>query len=326
MNGGSIDFPQNARVYRTGSEVVNAARALAENDVDRAVTILKSHRGKFAQAAGLMYLAEAQLLASAGRGEAALGPLEDALAAGCRYKKEWLTGNAALAPLAELPGFADFVARANARYETAAAEAKPHLTFAVPDTLPDAFGYPLLMVLHGNNGNAKLAAPRWMPMADKGWVVAVPQSTEIGMSPDSYTWNDREGTATQLDLQFDRVKRATEIDTSRIVLAGFSMGATQALALALTKRFTVRGVVPVAPWLPNIDEFGALVEGGAGKMLRAYVVIGSADPSLAGATALVDVFRRHDIKAQLDVREGLGHEYPEDMETTLDTALAFATK
>jgi predicted esterase len=275
---------------------------------------------------GMRAYVEAQRLAQAGKASDALAALEAAYADGCRYKKEWLTGSEALAPLAGLPGFDDFVARANARYETAAAEAKPHLTFAVPDTLPDAFGYPLLMVLHGNNGNAKLAAPHWISMADKGWVVAVPQSTEIGMSPDGYTWNDREGTAKQLDLQFDRVKRATEIDASRIVLAGFSMGASQALALALTKRFMVRGVLAIAPWLPNIDEHTSLVDGGAGKMLRAYVVVGSEDPSREGAAALVDLLQRHKIKAQLDLREGLGHEYPVDMETTLETALAFATK
>jgi poly(3-hydroxybutyrate) depolymerase len=275
---------------------------------------------------GVRAFMRARELATAQRRDEAVRVLADAVAAGCRYKKEWLAADAALAPLLSEPEFARVAERANAQYETAAAAAKPHLTFAVPDTLPDAFGYPLLMVLHGNNSNAKETAPHWMSMADKGWVVAVPQSTEIGMSPDGYTWNDREGTAKQLDLQFDRVKRATEIDASRIVLAGFSMGATQAIALALTKRFMVRGVVPIAAWLPHIEEFTALVEGGAAKMLRAYVVVGSTDASRDGAAAFVDLLQRHKIKAQLDVREGLGHEYPADMETTLETALAFATK
>jgi predicted esterase len=312
-------------VYKIASEVVTDARSLAARDVDGAVALLASHQAEFPRGAGLMYLAEAQLLAAAGRGAAALGPLERALAAGCRYKKEWLAEDRGLAPLRDLPGFMDLVGRADRAYQEAAAAAKPHLTFAVPDTLPDAFGYPLLMVLHGNNSNMKETAPHWASMADKGWVVAVPQSTEVGMSPDAYTWNDREATAKQLDLQLERVKRATEIDASRIIIAGFSMGGTHAIALTLTKRIKARGFIAVCAWLPHIREFTTLVEGGAGKMLRAYVLVGEQDASREGAAALVDLFTSHKLKAELDLRAGLGHEYPEDMAETLPKALAFVT-
>lgn len=275
--------------------------------------------------AGVTALLEARQLAAAGKGTDALATLEAAYRAGCRYKKEWLTEHPAFAPLAALPGFADLVTRANARYEEAAALAKPRLTFAVPDTLPDAFGYPLLVVLHGNNSNSQETAPYWEPMADKGWIVAVPQSSEIGATPDSYTWNDRERAARELDLHIERLKGATQIDTSRVVLAGFSMGGTQAIALALTKRFTVRGIVPICAWLPDVDEYRRLIEGGAAKMLRAYVIAGAEDPSRDGARALVEVMRTHKIRAELDERDGLGHDYPPDMEDTLTKALAFVT-
>jgi predicted esterase len=162
-------------------------------------------------------------------------------------------------------------------------------------------------------------------MADQGWVVAVPQSTEIGASPDSYTWNDRERTAKEIDLQLERVGRATQIDASRIVIAGFSMGGLQAIALTLTKRIKARGFIAVAAWLPQIDEFTKLVEGGAGKMLRGYVLVGDQDLSRDGAKALVDLFTAHKLKAHLDLRPGLGHAYPDDMTETLAKALAFVT-
>lgn len=272
---------------------------------------------------GMRALVEAQQLCDEGRSADALAALEAAYAGGCRYKKEWLTDDRRLAPLAALPAFAEFVTRANARYEEAAAAAKTRLLFAMPDSLPDAFGYPLLVVLHGNNSNADETAPLWCAVADRGWVVANPQSSEVGATPDAYLWNDRERTARELAAHLEHVKSATQIDTSRIILAGFSMGATQALALALTKRFTVRGVVAVAPWLPGIDEFRALIEGGAGKMLRSYLIVGSDDPSIDGARALVEVMQQHKLRAQLDERPSLGHDYPADMEETLVKALAF---
>ena len=302
-------------------------RALSNaGDVAGALRLLEEVRPRYPRQSGQIYLLEAELMAGRGDGPAALAPLEQALASGCHYKKEWLLGNKALAPLAELPAMRALVERAQRAYDEAAASAKPHLTFAMPDTLPDAFGYPLLMVLHGNNSNAKRTAERWSGMADRGWVVAVPQSSEVGMSPDAYTWNDRERVATELDLHFDRVKRATEIDSSRIILAGFSMGATQAIALALTKRFPVPGFLAIAPWLPRIDEFRGRIEGGAAKMLRSYVVIGDADPSLQGSRDLVAVMQQHNIRAKLDERPGLGHDYPEDIDATLVAALEFVTK
>ena len=274
---------------------------------------------------GVQSLMYAQERAASGLPAEALATLEHAVAQGCRYKKEWLTENPRLASLTTLPAFAELVQVASARYDEAAVAAKPHLTFLMPDRLPDAFGYPLLMVLHGNNSNVAETAPFWAPMGDQGWVVAVPQSTEIGASPDSYTWNDRERTASQLDLQLERVGRATQIDASRIVIAGFSMGGLQAIALTLTKRIKARGFIAVAAWLPQIEEFTKLVEGGAGKMLRGYVLVGEQDPSREGAASLVDLFTAHKLRAQLDLRPGLGHAYPDDMTETLAKALAFVT-
>jgi hypothetical protein len=61
-------------------------------------------------------------------------------------------------------------------------------------------------------------------------------------------------------------------------------------------------------------------------MLRGYVVVGDQDTSREGARGLVDLFQKHKLRAQLDERAGMGHEYPDDMEATLTKALEFATK
>jgi predicted esterase len=308
-------------------DVVGDVRALADKgDVSGALRLLAERRDMYPRHLGLSYLMESELRAATGERESAVVPLERALAAGCRYKKEWLIANKRLAPLADLPALRDLAERAQRAYDEAAASAKPSLMFAMPDTLPDAFGYPLLMVLHGNNSNAKVTAPQWSAMADRGWVVAIPQSGEIGPTPDAFTWNDMDRAATELDMQFDRVKRATEIDTSRIVLAGFSQGATVALLLAFRKRFAVRGVIALAPWMPNSPELRSLIEGGAGKVLRTYVVIGERDASLQSARELDALLQSKGLRATLDERMSLGHDYPSDMDETLVRALAFVTK
>ena len=162
-------------------------------------------------------------------------------------------------------------------------------------------------------------------MADAGWVVAVPQSSEIGTTPDAFTWNDRDRTAAEVAAHIERLKQVTQVDIGRVVLGGFSMGGTQAIALPLARKLKVRGIVPIAAWLPHIREFTQLVEGGAGKMLRSYVIVGDQDPSYEGGRALVDLFTARGLRTQLDVRQGLGHDYPQDMPETLARALAFVT-
>ena len=274
---------------------------------------------------GLAFLIEAGSHAEAGHSARALEALETALAEGCRYRREWLREDRRLASLREDARFAELVERSGARYDEDAAAARPRLTFALPDDLPDAFGYPLLLVLHGNNSNSSVTAPQWSALADAGWVVAVPQSSEIGMTPDAYTWNDRERTARELDAHIEKLKGATSINVGNIVLAGFSMGATQAIGLALARRIKCRGVLPVAAWLPHIREFRPLIEGGAGRMLRFYGVVGENDQSIAGTRELFEVLAAHKIRAELDVRAGLGHEYPSDMTETVARAVKFIT-
>jgi len=278
---------------------------------------------------GFVFLIEAQEHAQAGRTEEALDTLERALAEGCRYRREWLDGDPRLAALQSLPRYEQLAERSAARYSEDAAAARPHLMFAIPDNLPDAFGYPLLMVLHGNNSNSSETAPHWTPLADAGWVVAVPQSSEIGATPGSFVWNDRDATAAQIDLHLERVKRSTSIDVGRIVLAGFSMGGLQAIALALTRRIKVRGIIPVAAWLPpvpHVRDLRALVESGTtNKMIRAFGVVGEKDESVDGARELFEVFSKNGMRAELEVRAGLGHEVPGDMNETLARAVAFVT-
>jgi hypothetical protein len=60
--------------------------------------------------------------------------------------------------------------------------------------------------------------------------------------------------------------------------------------------------------------------------VRFYVLVGDQDQSCAGARAFAALLEKHKLRATLDERLGLGHEYPDDMEATLIRALDFVTK
>jgi len=85
----------------------------------------------------------------------------------------------------------------------------------------------------------------------------------------------------------------------------------------------VRGVLPIAAWLPNLDELRPIINALADSRLRAYIVMGEDDPSFGPAMELAGLLQKHKATVKLDARPGVGHEYPADMETTLSRALKF---
>jgi predicted esterase len=108
------------------------------------------------------------------------------------------------------------------------------------------------------------------------------------------------------------------------VLAGFSMGALQALALVITRRVRVSGVLSVGAYLPHIREFRPLIESGNTAGVRFYLVVGAQDPSgYDGAKQLATELERAGVDVVLDARADLGHAYPPDMDETLRRALTF---
>ncbi len=304
------------------SAAVQAKVQLGEQD--EALEMLGGQETVLPLHAGLIYLWRAELHAAAGRSAASIDTLADAVDAGCRYRAEWLRGDRALAELAGREAFEAIVVRAGSRYAEDQARAEPSLSITQPQTGPPPSGYPVLVALHGNNSNVPETARYWTSACDVGWVVALPQSGEIGTSPDSYTWNDRERTGAELEAHLGTLRARGDIDPRAIVIAGFSMGGLQALALALTRRVSTCGVLTVGAYLPHVREFAPLIESGAASGLRFYLLVGAKDSSgCAGARELASALAEAGIPARLDERADLGHAYPADMKRTLREALAF---
>ena len=292
-------------------------------DTDGAIALVRDNLKTFPLHRGLMHLVLAELLIANARPGEAITALQQAVAAGCRYKAEWLTTDPRVAPLLGDARFMKLVRKSDEQYAADAAAARPDVLVRAPSSPPAPSGRPLLIALHGNNSNARETARQWSSAVDDGWVVAIPQSSEIGASPEAFTWNDRVRTRSEIAAHVVRVRELHRIDDARVVLAGFSMGALQAVALPLAVGFEARGVLPVAAWLPNVDEFTGLLQEGGGRAPDAYVVVGEADPSHDGALQLAALLQKHGARVKLDVRAGMGHEYPPDMKATLSRALEF---
>lgn len=307
-------------------ELADATRAKIDaGDRAAALAILAGAEVALPLHAGHIYSWRAALLSELGRADAALDVLDEALAVGCRFKAEWLRDDRRLAPLRGLAQFDDIVDRAASRYARMQAEARPSLEAFTPTTpRPAPRGYPTLIALHGNNSNVAETEPYWKSAVRIGWLVALPQSGEVGTSPNSFTWNDRDRTLAEVEQHLHSLRERSLVDDRAVVLAGFSMGALQALALVLTRRFSARGVLSVGAYLPHIREFSGLVESGNAAGVRFYIVVGTKDPSgYDGAKQLATELERAGVDVVLDARAALGHAYPPDMDDTLRRALTF---
>jgi predicted esterase len=301
----------------------DVGRRRAAGDVDGAIALLRENVKTFPLHRGVVYLVLAEFLVANGQSKEALDALQEAFTVGCRYKGEWLTADPQLAAVVNDPRYIKIVKKVDERYRVDAAAARSDLLVRAPSGEVPSSGRPLLVALHGNNSNARETARYWSSAVQDGWVVAIPQSSEIGSSPDAYLWNDRARTLAEIQPHIARVKELHKIDSRRIVLAGFSMGGLQAIALPLVLGLEVRGVLPISPWLPNIEELRPIIAALADSHLRAYMVMGEDDPSFGPAMELAGLLQKHKATVKLDARPGVGHEYPTDMETTLSRALKF---
>lgn len=306
-------------------ELAEAARAKIDaGDPAAALALLAGAEVTLPLHAGHIYSWRAALLAEVGRADAALDALDAALAAGCRFKAEWLRDDRRLASLRGLARFDDVVDRAASRYAQMQADTRPMLEAFIPGTARPASGYPTLIALHGNNSNVGQTEPFWKSATELGWLVVLPQSGEIGTSRKSFTWNDRDRTLAEVEQHLQDLRAQSLVDERAVVLAGFSMGALQALALVLTRRFKACGVLSIGAYLPHIREFRGLVEAGNATGVRFYIVVGTKDTSgYDGAKQLATELERAGVDVLLDARAELGHAYPPDMAETLRRALSF---
>ena len=138
------------------------------------------------------------------------------------------------------------------------------------------------MVLHGNESNAQAHMAYWRPLADMGWLVALPQSTRAGEKPNAYIWNTlgkAEWNFDAIKKHFTEIQRNYSIDQTKIILGGFSMGGALALELALGWHIPVKGLIAVAPYVPYkyVDPESKYEDFVQSNSQRGYCIIGKQD-------------------------------------------------
>lgn len=176
---------------------------------------------------------------------------------------------------------------------------------------------PLLLHLHGANGDAASELMHWRGAAGLGWIVAAGQSSQPS-AEDLFCW-DPPPERTRQDLH----EMASLLPAhGRVVLSGFSQGAWVALQAALRSDiFQPAGVIMVAPFLAGRERLEP-----SGRRLRIAMVLGEEDPIIRQPDMVIDALTARGHHVEVVRLAGLSHAYPGDFAERLPRLLESVTR
>jgi predicted esterase len=182
----------------------------------------------------------------------------------------------------------------------------------------DELGSPgLLVALHGNQENAEIAEPYWASVIDQGYVLALPQSSQIEFS-DAYDWDDIEKGAGELKQHMDNIMTTQVVDPNNIIIGTFSAGAGAALYAILHDMIQVKSLIFVAPWLPEIDTWAPLLDVLKTKNITCHIICGDLDEDcLESSQSFVKLLKKRQVPYTLKLIENLDHDFPKSFDQDL---------
>ncbi|HEX3269591.1 MAG TPA: hypothetical protein VHR15_03000 [Ktedonobacterales bacterium] len=288
----------------------------------QALALLQQYPQMFPQQ-GLMYHWKMCLAARAHKPDLAIQAFKEALDAGYSYPAALIREDADLASLQGVPAYEELASLSLRRFAEVKTETSPEL-LVLPPAEKGADHLPLLLALHGNWQNARLAAHDWRPMVEKGWLLASAQSSQL-VIPDAYIWNDRERGTTDVTQLYQLLNTKDVIDPERTVLGGFSAGGGLAIHLAVTGAVKAQGFFVVGPYLRDLEPLKPYLETAAASGLRGYIVMGlhESPEGQEIVRKMHTLMNTHGIPCELEEHPELAHDFPADFAQSIEKALTF---
>jgi dienelactone hydrolase len=289
-----------------------------------ALTLLSDHAGRFPQERAMIDYLRSCAAVRVDNSPLALEILQKALSDGLWYSEHILRSSPSYAPLQGTPDFELLVkGHLQLRGETAGETSLETTVPAEGTTSP----FPLLLALHGNSSSPANEKDSWGQLADQGWLVAMPQSSQVlWAGARSSIWTDHETAARELHDHYDHLSAEYPLDPTRLVVAGFSMGGEIAIWLALRGEFTVRGFVALGPgggFMDDPEQWQPVIEAAGNRQLRGVIMLGKDDNTIPhdAIEQLVKMLKAGGIATKLVKISNLRHEFPADFGKRLREAV-----
>jgi dienelactone hydrolase len=303
----------------TFREVTDRLIALyGEKKFEEALVMIEEHLDAFPEQKSRMVFWRMCLLSLSNHPEETISTFRQGLDAGLWWQPE-LFADPDLNSVRDLPEFQRLMAVSQEKYEVARTHIEREYAILQPE--PPASGrYPLLITLHGRNGNKDVDLGQWEVARQRGWLVLSCQSTQP-VFEGAYHWDNPATGLSDLLFYYEQVSQKYPIDPQRVVIAGFSQGSGMAIYAARSGRLPVRGFIGIGTWWADANELASGRED-----VRGYFVTGEKDHTLDRAREIQNALTTSGVQFSEEVHPDLGHAFSTDFASSFEKAIAFIFK
>ncbi|EJV87943.1 alpha/beta hydrolase [Bacillus mycoides] len=257
------------------------------------------------------------LASAAGLEEEALHLMKKAIIEnGFWYGSEYLISDDDLKPLHKFEEFHKMVQLCKEREELAKKSEQADVKYKYSKQNEN-----LLITLHGDQENIQIIEPYWNSVMEQGFILALPQSSQIQFS-DGYVWDNIERGREELKGHYNKIK--VNKTFGNIIIGGFSAGARVALHSMLQGEIEVNGFIFVAPWLPEMEEWEEMIGILHDKSIKGYIICGDQDEDcFEGTQQFVTLLKDKNIEHKYKVVPNLNHDYPHNFDELLKEAIEY---
>lgn len=277
--------------------------AYGQGSYAAALDLVEKARSEFPDRDSTLTFWEACFLALAGDPDRSIDTLREGLDRGLAWHPRMLT-DPDLDSVRNLDGWDEF--------ERRSAELLATLTERRPDPLVRLAADPTgtLIAVHGAGEIPEEFFAEWAAATPPDWTVIAPVG-DVPIPPSRWAW--------PFDLSTDSLVQTLRLEspTEPSVLAGFSQGARLAAKAAWNGSVEVSGLILSAAVL-TMD----LWDESAKRTVPLYVVIGTEDLGYEPSLAVFAALETAGVPVYVDVREGLGHAMPDDLDRVIESGLA----
>jgi dienelactone hydrolase len=257
------------------------------------------------------------LLSLSGRPNDMISLFRQGLDSGLWWAEQQFVVETDFDPVRELPEFKQLVAESERKCAEMQEQVKPDRSLLLPDTTGEL---PLLIALHGRNGNKNQDIEYWDVARRRGWLVLLPQSRQA-LFEGAYCWDNREQGLNDILFHVKEIMQTHNVDRRRVVIGGFSQGSGMGIYTALSDKTDANGFIGIGTWWQNPADFAAKK-----NHVRGYFVTGEKDHTLDRAREIQKVLKENNIRFTEEVHPDLGHAFPADFERAFDQAIDFIFK
>ena len=292
-----------------------------EKKYDEAVAILEGALKQFPDHVHANTYNLALMYVQVGDPEKAWEALEYGLERGVWYGK-YDFANKMWESLRELEGFSAFERKNEGRRKEAQKAVERKLEVFMPENQVRGEKYPLFIALHGGGENIEGFIPEWTsPLLKKEFIVAYPQSSQI-ITMNGYNWTeDMELTKKEIGEVYEKVVEKFPVDTSRVIIGGFSSGGVASLEVVLDNTIPAVGFVALCPAKPE-DFTADRVRASKERGIRGTLITTEMDNRLPDQKAMAEIMKAQGLEHKFIVTPNIGHWYPENLAGMIDAAIA----